>query len=639
MPRLLFAMWFPCLVFCAAIFTSAAVDAKSARYERFDVDLVLLGNGSFDITETQVVEFHNGPFTQGHREIPTARTGGMTAVQVSEPVDGKVIDYAQVPIDKLPNAVNQFAVLQIPGAVQIYWTFESTMSGSRTFVLRYIVPEALRVYPTETPPNQQIWRTMVGSELTAETPVDSSQVTVRLPEPVDLADVVLESNGQDVPQEHSTDGQFFTWKHGAFASGDDLTIRMQFPIMLEDVAPPPWQTADDEQRAREESSEEQKAVVHLMLLAAGLLLVAGGGTGAYGVWYARGRDPHAGVVADFLPEPPDDLSPGTAGALIDEQANESDIVATLLDLARRGDVTMMDLGLLGPNKRAYGRDYLFELKNAEREFAPHERRMLTAVFGPQYEPGRKAQLSEVAGSVIASYPAFKEDLYRELVRQGYFTHSPESTRRNWSRAGLILAAIGVAAGITGLIVLDAWTLIPATALVGLGLVFWRMGRAMPRKTQAGAEASAKWKAFKRYLDRIEAYENLKESREIFDRYLPYTVAFGLDQSWVQKFAQADTPTPGWFEPGDVYVPHGRGSWNAGSGTWTSGGSGRGLDLPDIDLPDLQDSSNRAGGAIQSGSSGLMEVLKVAGAILEIAAAFSGGGGRGGSSGGGSGGFR
>lgn len=56
------------------------------------------------------------------------------------------------------------------------------------------------------------------------------------------------------------------------------------------------------------------------------------------------------------------------------------------------------------------------------------------------------------------------------------------------------------------------------------------------------------------------------------------------------------------------------------------------------MPDLQRMSNRASSGVQGGSSGLMEVLKVAGAIIEIASAFSGGGGNGGSSGGGGGGF-
>jgi hypothetical protein len=169
---------------------------------------------------------------------------------------------------------------------------------------------------------------------------------------------------------------------------------------------------------------------------------------------------------------------------------------------------------------------------------------------------------------------------------------------------------------------------------------------MPKKTQAGAEAAAKWKAFRRYLDDIEKYENLKESREIFDRYLPYTVAFGLEQTWVRKFAQAEAATPGWFDWTDVSVPRGFGDWHTGGGSWTYGGSGGGsggggsggIDLPDLDMPDLQGSSDRAGRALQSGSSGLMDVLKVAGAIIEIAAAFSGGGSGGGSSGGGGGGF-
>jgi hypothetical protein len=627
-------------------FAPRTAEAKSALYERFDVDLVLLDDGAFDITETQVVAFDGGPFSKGHRSIPTARTGGMTGISVSEVIDGDTIDYEQVPNSELGSGDNQFSVTESTGTVQIYWTFESTYSDTRTFVLRYIVPEALRVYPDATPPNQQIWRTMVGSELTEETPVDSSHVTISLPESVDLTAVVLESNGNaDMPQQHSTDGQVFTWDHDAFSSGEELTIRMQFPIILENVPPPAWQAEDDAQRAREQSSNEQRAVIHLMLLAVGLLLVAGGGTGAYGLWYARGRDPHVGVVADFLPEPPDDLSPGTAGALIDERANESDVVATLLDLARRGDVTMTDIGLLGPNKRATGHDYLFELAKVEESAAPHELGMLKAVFGPRLEIGSKARLSQIAATVIASYPAFKEDLYQDLVRHGYFTHSPEATRKRWSRAGLIMAGAGILVGLIGWIAYDAWMLIPGVALTGLGLIFWRMGRAMPRKTEAGAEAAAKWKAFRRYLDDIEKYENLNESREIFDRYLPFTVAFGLDQTWVQKFARAEGATPGWFDWTDVAIPRGHGGWHTGGGAWTyggdssgSGGSGGGVDMPDFDMPDLQGSSDSAGRALQSGSSGLMDVLKVAGAIIEIAAAFSGGGSDGGSSGGGGGGF-
>jgi hypothetical protein len=273
--------------------------------------------------------------------------------------------------------------------------------------------------------------------------------------------------------------------------------------------------------------------------------------------------------------------------------------------------------------------------------------MLKAIFGAGLYEGSKARLSEIAGSVVRSYPAFRDDLYQELVRRGYFTRSPEETRERWSRAGVVIAVIGVAGGLIGAVAFDPFALIPGVALAMLGLVFWRMGHAMPRKTQAGAEAAAKWIAFKRYLSGIEHYENLKETEKIFDRYLPYTVAFGLNEAWVAKFASANTPLPTWFDPGDVSLPRRGSAWDGGAWPHTTvsgGGSGGELDLPDVNmpnmpgLPDLQKASNRAGNAVQGGSSGLMDLLKVAGAIIEIASAFSGGGDSGGSSGGGGGGF-
>ena len=48
-------------------------------------------------------------------------------------------------------------------------------------------------------------------------------------------------------------------------------------------------------------------------------------------------------------------------------------------------------------------------------------------------------------------------------------------------------------------------LLPIAALIVLSIVMMRLSRAMPRKTPEGAEAAAKWQAFRRYLDDIEKY--------------------------------------------------------------------------------------------------------------------------------------
>ncbi len=73
------------------------------------------------------------------------------------------------------------------------------------------------------------------------------------------------------------------------------------------------------------------------------------------------------------------------------------------------------------------------------------------------------------------------------------------------------------------------------AVPAIGLLI--LARYMPRKTPKGAEEAAKWLAFKRYMENIEQYTKVEEAQEIFDRYLPYAIAFGLEKSWISEVRQ------------------------------------------------------------------------------------------------------
>lgn len=633
------------LVIVAALAAPDHAAAKSAEYTRFDVAIELRADGTYHVTETQVVTLSDGPFSLGHREIPLARTEGITNVQVSAVDD----EHRRQPLTEtdlmgLADAPNTFNVRTTSTDVRILWTFAPVDDGTRTFVVEYDVLGALRYYPNEDPANQQIWWTAIGKDLTKETPVRASTVTITLPDQVPLDAVVLGENGTDKPADHTTDGRTFSWMRDDIGRGDDFTVRLQIPPIVHGLSVPSWQSADDAQRAKDAAVASRQAVVHLFLLGLGLALVAGGGTSVYGLWYMRGRDPHAGIVADFIPNPPDDLPPGVVGALLDEQADECDVVATVIDLGRRGVVKITDVGMLGPTKRATGYDYLFELVDPSANLTSFELPLVRAIFGSSPKAGDKARLGDVRGRVVGAYPEVKQGLYGELVARGLFPRSPESTRASWHKTALVVLVIAALAGLIAIAVEGWWAVFPALAAVALGGVLFRMSRSMPRKTAAGAEAAAKWRAFRRYLDDIEAYENVGEKKQIFDKYLPFAIAFGIDTAWVRTFAAVDTETPGWFETaGDIltaptaHSSGGYGTWSTGSGSIGGGG----VNLPDVDLPkipSMQKMSNKASSGMQSGSSGFSDLLNVAGAIFSILDAFSGGGGSGGSSGGGGGGF-
>lgn len=632
------------LAFVLFGFCAPASAAKSAVYNHFDVTLDLQPNGDLLVTETQVVSFSGGSFSNGHRDIPLVRTTGIDHVSVSEKSDAGVTPYRQVALTDLPSAANQFSVTTIADSLAVNWTFAKASSGERTFIVSYVVHGVLRVYPDATPPNQQIWWTAVSSKLTGQTPVRAAIVTMHFPKPLDLANTHTGEDGTGKAIDATRDGQTFTFTHGSFSSGDEMIVRMIFPPVIDGAKAPPWQAADDASRAAAQADSEHSALLLLISLAATVVVLIGGGLWLAVLWYAKGRDPHTGLIADFLPAPPDDLPPGVVGTLLDERADERDVVATFLDLARRGIITITDAGLTGAEKRAAGRDYDVALSNANPTLAPFEATLFQAVFGTNPKAGASVRLSQAGTALRSTFPQVKEQLYTALVDRGLFVRSPYATRNRWRRISRWLTSIFSLSGLIVGIAVSWWLTIPCLAGSLIAFALGRLGKSMPKKTPTGAEAAAKWRAFSRYLKDIEKYEHLPEKQAIFDKYLAFAVALGLDAGWVFKFRALGTPLPDWFQGGWQGGPVGRAftGWDFGPSFGPSGGSGGGggLDLPDLKMPgmpNVQSMSNKAGGGLQSGSSGLMNLLNLAGVILEVVSAVSGGS-SGGSSGGGGGGF-
>ena len=624
----------------AALAFSPVALAKSATYTAFDVDLTVLNDGTFHVEETQTVRFEDGPFVQGHRDIPLARTGGISNVAVYEIIDGQRVAYQQS--DDI--APQTFDTTVSSTEIDIRWTFMPFSNETRTFVIAYDVAEALRLYPDDNPPNQQVWFTPIGSALTGETPVENASFTVHLPAAADPSSIVIAENDKQVTDLGSitADNQTFSFKHGSFDDGEDWEFRLQTNIVATDATIPSWQPSDDQQRAKQQAQDDRNTrIAGFAGLGAAALLVFGGlGIGL--LWYTRGRDPNPGLVATFIPEPPDDTPPAIVGVLIDEKANDHDIVSTFTDLGNRGVLKIHD----------EGGKVSFELTGETSGLCPFEQELVRSVFAGGTKTVSMASASE---AIRANASRLKAALYKEVVDRGYFFTSPEETRSNWRRNATIITSLSILAGIAGSTLYSPWLILPAGIVTVLSLVLRMMARALPKRTEKGAEAAAKWRAFERYLKNLEKYDTVETAQQNFNRYLPYTIAFGLEKSWVSRFYRSGTETPSWMGGGtigdmvgDVIVGGPRTRRHSGwggpiiigspSGPRGGGGDGGGIDLPDVNMPDLQKTSDSAAKGLQGASRGAVDVLNVIGAIFEIASIFTGGGGKGGSSGGGGGGF-
>jgi uncharacterized membrane protein YgcG len=602
------------LGFCVGGVVSSPVGAqgRSATYDRIVATYEVQADGRVHVVEEQVVDFRGGPFTTGYVRLDTR---GASAVRVTD-VGEQAPDVVYRPGRDTPGT---YAVEQDGAATVVRWWFEPTQNAKRRFVVAYDIAGAIRFYEG----GDQFWWQVIRSD---QPDTREAVVTVRLPDTVPaitLAAGYWLPDGRRLPMEQ-VDPRTARLKVQGVPRGDAVEVRVQWPHGLVLGTPSPFQKQFDASRAGEqariEAGRDPAAVI--LSLAIGLLaflVLVGGVFGLYLLWYHRGRDAVVELPVDYVAEPPSDLAPGLVGVLLDESADLRDILATLVDLCRRGEARIEEhseegfLGLVGKQ------DFILERRVTGVTLPDYEGAVLDAFLAA----GQRRAFSELREEFYKGLPGLQRQLFAALVHGGLLEEDPERVRGRYR----LLALGGVA--VAGLLLCGSFPLsplapivfaLPVVALI-LSAATFVLAHYMPRKTPAGAEAAARWRAFRQYLRDIDKYRDLHEAREVFDRYLPFAIAFGLEEGWIRKFAAVGAEGPPWFAP-DPARGHGWGfpghGWGMDPGPAGGGGPGG--------VPDLQRTSESMGRGLQGMSGALASMLNSAAVVMVSQPAPSGGSG-------------
>ncbi len=574
---------------------------RAVVVERRDADMTIQTDGSVDVVETWVVNFQGGPFRYAFRTIPSNRISSLAFQGVSE--NGK--EYARA-TSEMPNT---FTVEVGSDERTLTWYFEPTTDATRTFQLRYTLHDATRIYDD----GDQFWWKFIETE--RGYPIQAARVVVHLPSEFATDEIAvttyvngMESNGATV-----VDGRTVEFDGGPFPEGTEWEIRVGFPHGVVTQSKQPWQVTDDRIVAEQERTARLTQQFNFYVLWGTLLILIVGALGLLLLWFVSGRDVAVALPAEFLNAPPDYptgsgtvLTPALAGTLIDEEANVRDVLATLIDWAQRGVIKIRALPQ-GAKTADPSDDYVFErLNDAPPLSEPYERELMQRLFQGETSRNMRHIREKFTGALDSMF----DSLYDKLKRDGYFTTRPDRVRGQYRRiAWLLLVLICPAAFLFQILIqemisVDASFSLPALApwcvlSILLIALLW-LSRFLPRKTRQGAESAARWNAFRRYLENIDKYTNVASAKEQFDKYLPYAVAFGLDKTWVEKFAAVDTPAPTWYIPptsartitqsssSSVSKPTSKAQGRvASAGSWTDtiaagAGSGSGGAAPSLD---------------------------------------------------------
>lgn len=261
------------------------------------------------------------------------------------------------------------------------------------------------------------------------------------------------------------------------------------------------------------------------------------------VWRRYGRDP--GGAPTVKPEyaPPEGMLPATSGALATERAEPRDFVATLVDLAVRGYMRVEEV-----EPDFGGSDFIFHrLKpvSGDPVLRPLELHVLSRLFGGDWGLSTR-RLSEVKRDYDNVFPPVRDEIYRMMVREGPFPSAPEQARALWLFAGIAIigAVLFIVAEGT-----DWLGTVPLSLGVGVGasgLIVLGFSPLMPRKTWRGAQAVARVRGFREFLERTSKDELRRLPPDTMHKWLAWAIALGVSERWIHSFDGLTVSEPAWY---------------------------------------------------------------------------------------------
>ncbi|HUG97638.1 MAG TPA: DUF2207 domain-containing protein [Gammaproteobacteria bacterium] len=252
----------------------------------------------------------------------------------------------------------------------------------------------------------------------------------------------------------------------------------------------------------------------LLLAGTGALLILGYLLWA---WLNHGRDPRAGVIFPHY-EPPPGYSPASARFILRMKYDDRAFTAAILSLAVKGYLSI---------EEADGK-YTLRVGKSQHPLAAGEKALLDALFAAD----RYVEMEKSNHAVLRRAKlAHRKSLRRDYQKRYFFTNS-------MLLAPSIVAAIALALAIN---MLGAFTPAVAAVFIVLAAAHVLFYHLLPAPTALGRRLMDKLEGFRMYLEVAEKDElNLRNpparTPELFERYLPFALALGVEQRWAEKFA-------------------------------------------------------------------------------------------------------
>lgn len=551
----------------ALLLFAAAPAHADERILRFFSDVQVQKDSSLEVTETIDVRAEHANISHGiYRDFPTRYKGPHGGrVSVGFTFEGATLDGMPVPasVSTVRNGVR----------IKIGDPDKLVDVGEHRYALNYRTTHQIGRFEGY---DELYWNATGNGWMF---PIDQAEARIRLPHAVKLGQRAFYTGPQgstatnaEVVEEKPGDISFRTTQ--PLGPHEGLTVAVAFPKGI--VAEPG------------SGSRLQKWLSDYGPPAAGFLALLGLCGFYYVAWKRAGRNPRAGTVVPIF-EPPVDLTPAGMRYVTKMGADDRGFAAALVDMGVRGHIRIVeeDGGFFSgkhrwierlpqapsplPHEEAAALEQLvepgerIEMKQKNHAEFSAAKTVLAQALKTGYE-GRLfnrnlgwaaaglmlffAALWVAAAAIVAATRG--ADAWPITVTLGALLVAAmlSAARKDSSTAGkclisalsffAVLAAFAAGMPIFGEALATGWWLplvIPALALPIVISCFWWI--AAP--TKAGRAVLDQIAGFKQYLsiterERLDRMTPPQDTPALFEKYLPYAIALGVENRWAERFA-------------------------------------------------------------------------------------------------------
>ncbi len=554
---------------------------RSYAYDRIEYQFTVNQDTTVQVEEAQTYRFQ-GEYHQGNRNILLSGVDKIDTISVRDTDTGRPLVYTASRLDKTnPSSYGRYTTYRENGKLVIEWYYDAR-DTTRTWTLQYTLHGAIRFLSEK---DELYWNLFTEYQV----PVKEVRALVVLPQDFSLTErhalwytnPAVSAGTITYPDNHSI---LFSGQN--FPAFGKATIAAGWPL-----------------GALERSLYWRSVFLRFIWVLLAVLVVLGSVLSVT-LRYFRTERWNAGrgtIVPEY--EPPRALPPAMAEVIIKETVSEKAWSATVIDLAVRGflrieevPLTRMErigkafiggIGLLVVilffignhipwsfavlifgfwlfrfgirlfvTKTQYAswvtKDYSITRlpQKTETKLEDYEQRFLDILF-PNGKTVFSTRDMRRGGQRMA-----KQKMHTDLIKLRKLLLEETVTDTSAYAVGFqkwYRAKIGLVVGLVSIFMISvtmgqAAPLIIIPFLISGYCVIWAIlfFRYNPRLNREGQIFKEEWLGFKLYLETAEKYRLQNLTPDMFEKYLPYAIIFGVEKKWGKAFENMTLESPDWY---------------------------------------------------------------------------------------------